>query len=1558
LNGTVGTAGHVDFFSPVAAMRFTPFLLLLGLASIASAQSVSFTFSASQTAPISPYIYGINTTSLGNYTNATFYRTGGNRITAYNWTNNYSNAGSDYLFENDNFYTSSTAAGAGMADAIAPALNSNAGIAVAVPINGYVSKDGLGGNADVRYYPGTSTFDPNWLADRFVPEMPSKSLAGAGAFTLTPSPSSSVVYQDEFVNWVKTEYPAGFTTNSTTPIWFQLDNEPDLWASTHAELRPIVPGSVSASYPVGIPQPVTYAELVSKSIAYATAIKAVAPNAKVFGPVSYGWYGYTTLQGAPDSGADGDFLTYYLNQTAKASQAAGTRLIDALDLHWYTEVTATAANIPITNPDSGYSGGTLAAIQAARVQAPRSLWDPAYVENSWITVDSTNGQAIQLLPREKAKIAATAAAYGSQFTARQISISEYNYGGGDDITGGIAEADALGIFGQQGVLSANEWQLNSNESFIGGAFLMYRNYDGKGGTFGDISVGAASSSVSGASIYASDYSTNSARMTLVTINKTTGSVTAQMSLPNAPDGEPFTEAAIYDLTAASSTPQFVENLAIANAASFSYTMPGYSVTTIALSAAAPPAWSAAVSGSWSAAGNWTGGVPNAAGAIAVIDASTTTALTITLDKPQTLGALLLGNSAGSALGYTLSGTGSNSLTLNNSGYGATITVTGGTHAVNAPVILADNLQVAGGNNGWTLSIGGSISGSHSLTVSGNGTLLLSGQNTYTGGTTLAAGVLSLGAAENGTSGPLGESGAIVFNGGLLQYSAVNQHDYSSRFSTAANQVYSVDTNGQKVTWGAALNGFGNSLTKAGSGTLTLTSPGNDLVAANVYGGGVTLSGGTIGAFNLNTGAGSITIGAGATVSTLNLNAGGVTLSGGTIAAFNLNTAAGTIAIGAGATLATFNVNVGGITLNNGAIAAFNHNMGAGTSTIGAGETVAAINVNADTVNFSSTQTNGTLALPAGSTGTVIVGAASGGRWPMVATADFSNAPATGTVNAAHPLAITGTLKLPNGTTASLAGGTSFTAAGANLASILTPSTLGLGGGTLKIAVPSTPQSIAVHWSDYGGSGYSGITGTDGLVPQSNWTNVSAGWYTGGASSLVNNSGSATTAAVTSTLPSTAGTYWDVLGPTAGVDNLLCGPGGGKGGENGGAIGAIPNAITGIPYSSYEIIGYLNSYQSDSGEYSVWLDGNPASPNPSNGPLAGSRYYYSPTWTNPTGFVLMTNHTNTSTYNAGNTVVWTGLSGSRQVLWTEGWSASGRNDGNSNEGFTGFQIVDTATVPANVNLPQTAISVTSASTLDFGETGTPSLYHALGGLSLTAGTAGGTRLQFQNGLNIDFNGISATYPTGGSGAMTAVIMGGSNSPVISLAASSSVSAGPNVTLIIESTIGNPQTGATTLIKTGAGTLILSGSNSYTGGTIVEAGDLIVDSSTALRGGSSLFVGQQASSLFAPSIAEASGGETAVPEPETLMLLIAGLVAGLGVWRRRIYSVVGFDFRRGPRGVPVVPSPVHDAFFLPFRLLQRHLGSGAIGDLDRAASPHGLVGVVHREQEEGADAIREE
>ena len=100
----------------------------------------------------------------------------------------------------------------------------------------------------------------------------------------------------------------------------------------------------------------------------------------------------------------------------------------------------------------------------------------------------------------------------------------------------------------------------------------------------------------------------------------------------------------------------------------------------------------------------------------------------------------------------------------------------------------------------------------------------------------------------------------------------------------------------------------------------------------------------------------------------------------------------------------------------------------------------------------------------------------------------------------------------------------------------------------------------------------------------------------------------------------------------------------------------------------------------------------------------------------------------------------------------------------------------------------------------------------------------------------------------------------------------------------------------IVKDGLGTLILSGSDGYTGGTSVMAGTLIVESSAALLEGSSLIIGVGASpfgfsTAAAPvdgrQSASASPGDTslAVPEPATLLLLLAGGFLAVFVTRRR-------------------------------------------------------------------------
>ena len=207
----------------------------------------------------------------------------------------------------------------------------------------------------------------------------------------------------------------------------------------------------------------TYAELVQRTEEYAAAIKAVAPGALVFGPVSYGWHGFVRLQDAPDNGGR-DFLDFYLDSMREAEGRARRRLVDVLDLHWYPE--ARGGGVRITEANNAPD------VAAARVQAPRSLWDPTYAENSWISIDARVG-AIRLIPRMKEKIAA-------HYPGTRLAITEYNYGGGDHVSGGVAQADALGIFGREDVFAAALWELQGGMRYVDGAFALYCNYDGAG----------------------------------------------------------------------------------------------------------------------------------------------------------------------------------------------------------------------------------------------------------------------------------------------------------------------------------------------------------------------------------------------------------------------------------------------------------------------------------------------------------------------------------------------------------------------------------------------------------------------------------------------------------------------------------------------------------------------------------------------------------------------------------------------------------------------------------------------------------------------------------------------------------------------------------------------------------------------------------------------------------------------------------------------------------------------------------------------------------------------
>jgi hypothetical protein len=503
----------------------------------AQAGSARFTVeSAASRHPISPYIYGMNQPNWASRSRGLrLGRLGGNRWTAYNWETNASNAGADYHHQNDDFLGGGDVPGEAVRPGVAAAHTAGASMIVTVPMAGYVSADkGPGGDVNQT---------PDYLNVRFLE---SRAAKGRG-FSYPPDTGDRVVYQDEFVAWLEASFPDARRDPART-LFYSLDNEPDLWASTHPRIRPT--GKV------------TYAELVQRTEEFARAIKSVAPGALVFGPVSYGWQGFVRLQDAPDAGGR-DFLDFYLDSMREAEGRARRRLVDVLDLHWYPE--ARGGSVRITEANN------TAAVAEARVQAPRSLWDTGYSENSWISIDARVG-AIRLLPRMREKIAA-------HYPSTLLAITEYNYGGGDHVSGGVAQADVLGIFGREDVFAATLWDLSGGTAYVDGAFALYCNYDGAGGRFGDTSVGAATSNYETTSVYASVDEGRDDRMVLVAINKSTGPTAAEILVTHEVD---FARGQTWQLGPSSATPVRGPDLAPTARNAFRLEMPASSATTLVL----------------------------------------------------------------------------------------------------------------------------------------------------------------------------------------------------------------------------------------------------------------------------------------------------------------------------------------------------------------------------------------------------------------------------------------------------------------------------------------------------------------------------------------------------------------------------------------------------------------------------------------------------------------------------------------------------------------------------------------------------------------------------------------------------------------------------------------------------------------------------------------------------------------------------------------------------------------------------------------------------------------
>jgi uncharacterized protein (TIGR03437 family) len=473
--------------------------------------------------PISPYVYGINEyadSGLASIMRIPLRRFGGDATTSYNWQIDVSNAASDFYFENYAQYNGRPALPDGSSFDLFHEANLRTGSLSlgTIPLMDWTPKDTTSCSFSISKYGAQKGVNPYNANCGNGVLLNGQQINNSPADAYQPS---SPAFQQQWVQYLMGRY--GPANTGGVRLW-SMDNEPEWWYGVHIDIYQT---------------PATYDDMMARNLKWAQAVKAADPSALVTGPVAAGWPGYLYSRSDFQSGwnkspyqywdnptdqkAHGGvpWVEYYLRQMQQFEQQHGYRLLDAVDVHAYIA------------PDSLSSTVGDAAMETLRMTSTRALWDPNYIVPNTTAGDNefdANGNltAPQLIPRMHQWV-------NRNYPGTRLAITEYMWHGLESITGAIAQADILGIFGREALDYGTLWGPPAPTDPGAFAFKIFLNYDGNGGQFGDTSVSATTDNPDVLSIFAAQRYDSA--LTVLVLNKTTADIADRVSLADfAPAG--------------------------------------------------------------------------------------------------------------------------------------------------------------------------------------------------------------------------------------------------------------------------------------------------------------------------------------------------------------------------------------------------------------------------------------------------------------------------------------------------------------------------------------------------------------------------------------------------------------------------------------------------------------------------------------------------------------------------------------------------------------------------------------------------------------------------------------------------------------------------------------------------------------------------------------------------------------------------------------------------------------------------------------------------------------